>query len=674
MKKHNMNIKTLVLWAGAYVIAGMIVFSLQHSDGVSLWFPPIAIGTAFLVRYGRHLFPLVILLDLPISYLQFGSPGMAGMVSVGAVLEMVCMAYLVERFRLTDGQSDIGSLTRLIGLASVSAGAGATLSVLISIVTGNQAVDEAAVTWVQLWLGDWTSLVAFLPPLFTLFARVDSLPPAGKLAWRVWAAPTLLIGATVLIGLTGYALKLVGFGYGPPLVLFMIPVIWSAFKHGMAFTACLIMLTNMMAAVDASLGATQGIFLGPLDVERLAVQVGSIVIVVAGLNLAFTIERERRSRRKAEELRQRLTAILDTAIAGIITIDSKFNIVSFNQHAEEMFGWSAEEMIGGPLDRLLDPGIRDRHKMLMGNFYKGPSDRKAMSNWREVYGVHRNGERVPLAAVLSRVEVEGVTTMTVMLRNMSDIKAMEESLARALAEEQRHRAMAESANLAKTEFLATMSHELRTPLNAIIGFSSMMERKIYGPIGNEKYEAYVSDVRQSGEYLLSLINDVLDLSRIESKKRVLEVEQVLVEKVVDESVAMMSPIAKGRGVTLVAQVEPGQQVLADHRALQQVLINLVTNAIKFSPAGTQVKIGADVATGGRHRIYVSDQGIGISKADLANLASPFPRIHRPFVNANQGAGLGLAISKSLVESMDGKLTFESVVGAGTQVDILLPAA
>ena len=228
------------------------------------------------------------------------------------------------------------------------------------------------------------------------------------------------------------------------------------------------------------------------------------------------------------------------------------------------------------------------------------------------------------------------------------------------------------ANRAKSEFLANMSHELRTPLNAIIGFSEIMTQELFGPIGAAPYRGYVSDILASGQHLLALINDVLDMSKIEAGKMTLYREPLDVGALAEEALRLVRNRAETAGLMLIADIgEDLPLVEADARAVKQILLNLLSNALKFTPAGGRVSVRARGEAGGV-RLTVQDTGIGINPDDLPRLAAPFEQVESQQSKTTQGTGLGLALSKAFVEMHGSNLTIESAAGQGTRVSFLLP--
>jgi two-component system, cell cycle sensor histidine kinase PleC len=230
---------------------------------------------------------------------------------------------------------------------------------------------------------------------------------------------------------------------------------------------------------------------------------------------------------------------------------------------------------------------------------------------------------------------------------------------------------AEEANAAKSKFLANMSHELRTPLNAIIGFSEIMESGMFGPLGAEKYIEYSRDIRESGEYLLDVINDILDMSKIEAGGIRLSPEAVELDSLLADCIRVVSTRASEKRLAIKAEVEPGIHLNADRRALKQIALNLLSNAVKFTPDGGAVTVQGRLR-GGAVIIGIKDNGIGIPRQALQKLGRPFEQVESQLTKRHQGSGLGLAIAKSLVELHGGAMRIRSRLGRGTLVMVRLP--
>jgi two-component system cell cycle sensor histidine kinase PleC len=230
---------------------------------------------------------------------------------------------------------------------------------------------------------------------------------------------------------------------------------------------------------------------------------------------------------------------------------------------------------------------------------------------------------------------------------------------------------AEEANQTKSKFLANMSHELRTPLNAIIGFSEIMESGMFGPLGAERYHEYCRDIRASGLYLLDVINDVLDMSKIEAGRLRLDVEELDLESILADAMRVVSARAEDKQLTLTPEIEPRIRMRADRRAIKQIALNLLSNAVKFTPDGGRIIVRARIV--GDHAVVaIQDTGIGIPKDALMKLGRPFEQVESQLTKTQHGSGLGLAIAKSLAKLHGGAMRMRSRLGVGTLVVVRLP--
>jgi two-component system cell cycle sensor histidine kinase PleC len=252
------------------------------------------------------------------------------------------------------------------------------------------------------------------------------------------------------------------------------------------------------------------------------------------------------------------------------------------------------------------------------------------------------------------------------------MKQLTTEMTRLARENAAHRERAEASNAAKSQFLANVSHELRTPLNAILGFSEILKTKLFGPLGAPQYESYVGDIHESGVLLLNLINDLLDLSKVEAGKFVLQEDVCDVLDIAEAAVRVMAERAMKAGVTLEQAFAALPPIRADERKIKQIMLNLLSNAVKFTPQGGTVRFSAGVDGAGGVTFTVADTGIGIAPHQLERVLEPFGQVENIMTRTHAGTGLGLPLCKALAELHGGTLALESEVGGGTTVTIVLP--
>ena len=264
------------------------------------------------------------------------------------------------------------------------------------------------------------------------------------------------------------------------------------------------------------------------------------------------------------------------------------------------------------------------------------------------------------------------TVMLLSFRSEKDALIVELETAKAMSDEARRRA--EEANLAKSRFLATMSHELRTPLNAILGFSEVMANQVLGPLTNETYRGYAADINSSGRHLLHLINEILDLSRIEAGRYQLQEEPVLLEGVVEECCHLMELKARNKDIRITQQFEPYlPRLFADERSLRQVTLNLLSNAVKFAPSGGEVRVRVGWTAGGGQYVSIKDNGPGIPEEEMPIVLSAFGQGSIAIKSAEEGTGLGLPIVQGLVALHGGEFQLHSKLREGTEAIAIFPA-
>ncbi|MCB4769009.1 PAS domain S-box protein [Ancylobacter sp. Lp-2] len=369
--------------------------------------------------------------------------------------------------------------------------------------------------------------------------------------------------------------------------------------------------------------------------------------------------------RQSEATARELRSILDTATDGVVLIDAQGVILSMNRPAEALFGFDSAEVQGENFTLLFAPeSQRGAVDYLDGLASNGVAS--VLNDGREVIGRVREGGLIPLFMTVGRVG-EDSSKFCAVLRDITQWKRAEEELTEA-------KRLAERANMAKSDFLAKISHEIRTPLNAIIGFSEVMMEERFGPVENQRYRDYLRDIHSSGGHLISLINDLLDLSKIEAGKLDLSFTSVALNEIVQQGMAIMQPQANRERIiirsSLAADLPP---VVADARSIRQIVLNLVSNSVKFTRPGGQVILSTALTAQGEVVLRVRDTGIGMSEADIAIAMEPFRQIVTSGQSGSGGTGLGLPLTKALAEANRASFSIRSAVDSGTLVEITFPS-
>jgi PAS domain S-box-containing protein len=363
-----------------------------------------------------------------------------------------------------------------------------------------------------------------------------------------------------------------------------------------------------------------------------------------------------------------LNGILSIADDAIICVDSALTIILFNQGAERLFGWKAADTAGMPLDTLLPQRYHAGHGAHIAGFAAGAAGARPMAQRRGIFAVRKDGSEFPAEASISKLDTDDGLIYTVMLRDISVRKAHERELEQA-------KETAEAAMLAKSMFLANMSHEIRTPLNAVIGMTSLL---LNTRIDDEQRD-YAQTIRASGEVLLTIVNDILDYSKIDIGGLELERHPFDLRRCVEQSLDLLSSSASASDINLAYFIDESvpASLVGDVTRLRQILVNLLSNAVKFTPRGeVVVTVSATALDAERHEISfaVADTGIGIPQDHQAELFQPFTQVDRSTTRKYGGTGLGLTISKRLAEVMGGRMWLDSTVGAGSRFSFSIIAA
>jgi PAS domain S-box-containing protein len=362
----------------------------------------------------------------------------------------------------------------------------------------------------------------------------------------------------------------------------------------------------------------------------------------------------------AEAEARELRAILDAASDGVVLLDTEGRIISANRSAEALFGYQSRELSGLPFAGLFAPESQSIAFEELGrdNTTNGPIE------GREVVG--RGREHAAISLMLSMGRIAGTNKLCAVFRNMAPWKRAEQELLTA-------KQQAERASSAKSDFLAKISHEIRTPLNAIIGFSEVMLEERFGAIGNDRYKQYLKDIHASGGHLISLLNDLLDLSKIEAGKLELDFERLDLNELIQQCVALMQPQAnRARIIIRTALSATLPPVLADARSVRQIALNLLSNSIKFTGAGGQVIVSTAQNDMGEVVLRVRDTGVGMSEKDIAIALEPFRQLATSARFGSGGTGLGLPLTKALAEANRATFSIKSAVNAGTLIEVAFP--
>jgi PAS domain S-box-containing protein len=374
--------------------------------------------------------------------------------------------------------------------------------------------------------------------------------------------------------------------------------------------------------------------------------------------------------RKADE---RFRELLEAAPDAIIEVDREGTIVLLNRVTEQMFGYSREELLGGRVEILIPNDLRGAHVQHRGAYWNHPSTRN-MGSGLKLEGQRNDGSRFPVEISLSPVRSEDGFRVTAIIRDVSERKRSEDHL-HAIQErytqelELRNREI-ERANRLKSEFLASMSHELRTPMHTIIGFSELLGEELKGPLNSDQ-KRFVDHIHKDSLHLLDLINDILDLSKIEAGRLELRREVFDAPVAIEEVLASIRPQGSAKSIQIESRLEVSTPIEADRVRFKQVLFNLLSNAMKFTPEGGSVVV-AGAVRGASLEISVMDTGIGIPSEEHESVFDKFYQVSATTKGVREGTGLGLAITRRLIEAHGGKIWVESEPGKGSTFTFLLP--
>jgi cell cycle sensor histidine kinase DivJ len=480
-----------------------------------------------------------------------------------------------------------------------------------------------------------------------------------------------LISAANFTGLITFSAWLTG-GISSFLIPWMVAVpLEAAFatdRRVVAWSAGLASLGLIALAVCGTLGLVppQPVFAISANLLGLF-GVMSATIYAAGLAVAMQlVHRRSEDAIRAGEERYRLLAENSTDM--ITRHDEKGRVQFVSQASHQLLGEAPDKLEGDGLFERVHIADRPAYLTALSRCSTNgePVNVEFRVRHQDASGLERYSW-VEMRCQPTKTSREGAGPCGVLAgtRDISERKAQEHELKRARDE-------AENASRAKTQFLANMSHELRTPLNAVIGFSEILNRELFGALGEQRYRDYARLIHESGEHLLHVVNDILDMSRIEAGKLRLAKEPLDVGALIVSCADVMRHAAEEKRLSLLTEMPTGMpELMADKRACKQMLLNVISNAIKFTDAGGWVRISAQEASG-TVEISVADNGIGIDEHDLPKLGNPFMQADNAYNRSHDGAGLGLSVVKGLVRLHGGRLEIVSKIGQGTTTTIVLP--
>jgi len=388
--------------------------------------------------------------------------------------------------------------------------------------------------------------------------------------------------------------------------------------------------------------------------EEFPVEISLSPLATEEGTMVMSAVRDISDRKRAD---QKFRGLLESAPDAMVIVGRDGRITLVNSQVERLFGYERAELLGQPVEMLVPVRFRPHHPEHRSHFFSAPQPR-SMGEGLQLFGLRKDGSEFPVEISLSPIHTEDGLFVASAIRDATERRRYEHAL--------------HQANRLKSEFLANMSHELRTPLNGIIGFSEFLIDEKPGPL-NTKQKEYLTDVLNSGRHLLQLINDVLDLSKVESGKMELHPTAFAAELAIDEVCSVLFPLVKDKKITIRREVAAEARIVTlDRRKFVQVLYNLLSNGVKFNDEGGEIRILADLDESGSFRLRVCDTGIGIDHADFPKLFVEFQQLDSGATRRFGGTGLGLALTKKIIEFQGGRIDVESRLNVGTTFTVHLP--
>jgi cell cycle sensor histidine kinase DivJ len=542
------------------------------------------------------------------------------------------------------GQGAASARRRFVVVQASKAAVGVALAAAFVLLVGRPDLSEGI------------ALVGLLTPALLAALGLTRLPlPALETA-----------SLALFAGLIGYLVAITGGMQSPLVVWFALVPAEAALAGGKPAVMRAAAAAGIALIAVALIQAFHDLPMSHIHLPVWQVYAGSAfaAVIQAALVATAAQERQRQADKAAAEGAAMYRFLADNAMDLITRHGADGRIRFASPAARNLLGCAPEQLLGAAPASLVHA---DDLKTLQAAFVEASYFGRAAAaevRLKRANGAYVWTEMRCRPAQPSGVEAADIVAVT---RDISERKAHERALIDARDE-------AEEANKAKSRFLANMSHELRTPLNAILGFSEVMTHEMFGPVSNPRYREYANLINESGSHLLELINGILDMSKIEAGKFELSEESFDLDEVASQAVSFVKIQADRKGVALKMTVpEPCRRIIADKRAIKQVLVNLLTNGVKFTPRGGAVAMTAAQDDNGIV-LTVADTGVGISDTDLKRLGQPFEQAEGAHVRTQEGTGLGLALVKALAIMHGGEAVIESALGEGTTVRVHLPYA
>ena len=359
-----------------------------------------------------------------------------------------------------------------------------------------------------------------------------------------------------------------------------------------------------------------------------------------------------------------LRSILETATDGVVVVGQDGDIRSMNRSASALFNYDEDETRGRPFAMLF---AHESQKAVLDYLagLSGHGVASVLNDGREVIGREAGGGFIPLFMTMGRLSSSA--GYCAVIRDITQWKRTEEELRNA-------KRAAETANAHKSDFLARVSHEIRTPLNAIIGFSDMMATERFGPIGHPRYIEYANDIGRSGRHVLDIVNDLLDISKIEAGEMELEFTAVGLNETISEAVSLVQPQANAQRVIIRTSLSTNvPQIVADLRSIKQIALNILSNAIRFTPSGGQIVVSTAYEANGSVVLRIRDTGVGMTRSELEQAMKPFRQVTTGARKRGDGTGLGLPLTKAMVDANRANFAISSTPNEGTLVEVIFPS-